>query len=170
MALIFIFCGLGGLYAEYATWKISPITVSELASLSPDGGNFRISDGFADFANAVDTTNDTIVPIRSRTAPNAPVSLVLMFPTESASTLKNRRGDFDLEGQVYAADSLPKGKLIFAPRVAILSFDVNRPYGAKLASSIAFASLPILFGIIIIVLNCGIEGRTIRSFFRRNAS
>lgn len=161
-------CGLGGLYVEYARWRITPITVSQLAGTTTEYRNFRITDGYADFVSAVDSKDGTaVIPVRSHAAPNAPISLVIKLPFTKASALRTPQSDFDLAGEVYEADELPKGKLNFAPRVSVLSTEVSKPYGPKLASNLVFESLPILFGIIIICLNYGLGDRSIGSLFRK---
>ncbi len=51
--LTLIGCGFFGLFAEYADYHVSSVTVDELGKIHPDKGNFRIADGFLNSENSV---------------------------------------------------------------------------------------------------------------------
>src|SRR5689334_5845053 len=97
------------LWYEYSLYRVSSVTVSELSTFGQRSGNFRITDGVADYANAVGfrTGDSTCVPIRSRANPNGPVSVVMLLSAyEPASELKKHPWSIELVGQI---DEMPAG-------------------------------------------------------------
>lgn len=159
ISLAFIGFGIWGLGYEYSYWRVSSVTVSELANQQPSSGNFRITDGVLDYANAVDSNaNDgAYVPVRSRSNPNAPISVVLSLPSEQTAAVKKHPNNIELLGHVWgSADDLPKSKRGYAPNVVEFSPDVLTPYGPKLTGDILFAFGSILLGTIFILMNAGL--------------